>query len=91
MAITLPQAVPLGGGVTLYRGTFSHTAGAAFETFALGSARVSSLTVSSQDSGGRQEVATFSESVSGNTNTVTVNWAAPVTNGRIEVTAFAGG
>ena len=90
MAITLPRAVPLGGGMTLYSGTYSHTLGAAEETFNLGSARVLDVKVSSQDSGSNKEISKFSESVSGSTNTVTVHRLGAVTDGRIEVTAYAG-
>jgi hypothetical protein len=90
MAITLPVMVPLGGGMVLYRGSYSHTAGAAVETFNLGSARVSSISLSNMDSGGKKEQVAFSESVSGSTNTVSVLANAGVTDGRIEVVAYAG-
>lgn len=90
MAITLPRTVQLGGGVTLYSGTYAHTAGAAEETFNLGSARVQRIYLTNQDSGGRKELASFTESVSGNTNTVTVSALVGITSGRIEVEAYAG-
>ena len=93
MAITLPRAIPLGGGVTEYSGTFSHTLGAAEETFKLGSARVLSVYVSNQDAGANSEdmgSVMFTESVSGSTNTVTVHFLGGVTSGRIVVKAFAG-
>ena len=90
MAITLPSLVPLGGGHTLYRGTYSHTAGAAEETFNLGSARVARISLSNLDSGAKNELVRFSESVSGSTNTVTVHALNAVTSGRIEVEAYAG-
>lgn len=90
MAITLPRAVPVGGGVTQYSGTFTHTAGAAEETFNLGSARVLDVRVANQDSGAKLEQVRFSESVSGSTNTVTVYKQDTVADGRIIVWAFAG-
>jgi len=90
MSITLPHAYPQGGGSTTYRGTYSHTLGAAEETFTLGSARVSSIVISNQDSGAKLQNVRFSESVSGSTNTVTVHALDAVTTGRIEVRAFAG-
>ena len=93
MAVTLPRAIPFGGGRVEYSGTFSHTIGAAEETFNLGSARVLSVFVSSQDSGSRAEPyhsVGFTESVSGTTNTVTVHYLNAVTTGRIIVQTFAG-
>lgn len=90
MAITLPRVVHHGGGCSTYSGTFSHTAGAALESFALGSARVLSVRVSNLDSGAKKEIVDFSESISGSTNTVTVNKLDAVTTGRIVVEAFAG-
>lgn len=90
MAITLPRVAHKGNGQTTYSGTFSHTAGAAAETFALGSARVLSIQVHNLDSGGKKENVSFSESISGSTNTVTVQWLSGVTTGRIIVEANAG-
>lgn len=90
MAITLSLPVNLGGGRTDYIGTFTHTAGAALETFNLGSARVVSIEVSSQDANAKKELVSFSESVSGSTNTVTVNKLDAVTAGKIIVRAIAG-
>lgn len=87
MAITLPHAVPKGDGWMEYAGTYSHTVGSANETFTLGSARVFDVRVSNQDSGGNLEPAKFTESVSGNTNTVTVHRQGGVTSGRIVVLA----
>lgn len=90
MAITLPKLVPLGGGVSQLSGTYSHTVGAAEETFVLGSHRVLDVRVSSQDSGSNLEQSKFSESVSGGTNTVTVHRLGAVTSGRIVVLVNAG-
>ena len=90
MAITLPNTLQQGGGVTQYYGTYSHTVGAANETFNLGAARVLDVRVSSQDSSSNLEAAKFSESVSGATNTVTIHRQGGVTSGRIVVTAYAG-
>jgi len=90
MAITLPHPVHLGGGETIYRGTYTHTAGAANETFVLGSARVSAVLISNMDSGSKLQLVDFEESISGNTNTVTVNAVNAVSDGRILVFAYAG-
>ena len=90
MAITLPRLARHGGGQTTYSGTFTHTMGAAAETFALGNARVLSVHVSNLDSGAKNEFVSFTESISGGTNTVTVNKLDAVTTGRIVVLAYAG-
>lgn len=90
MAITLPQVIPMGGGVTRYRGAYSHTIGAAEETFTVGNGRVQSVQLANQDSGAKLQNIRFSESVSGGTNTVTVHALDAVTTGRIEVEVFRG-
>jgi hypothetical protein len=90
MAITLKDVIPLGGGKTRYTGTFTHTAGAAPETFTLGAARVENLIVTSDDAGAKKEMVTYSQSISGSTNTVTVYKLDAVTAGRIVVDAYAG-
>lgn len=90
MAITFRTTEHRGGGVTVYHGAITHTAGAAEETFKLGSARVQSLRVANMDTGAKLEQTRFSESVSGGTNTVTVHMLNTVADGRIEVVAYAG-
>ena len=90
MAITLPRVAHKGNGQTTYSGTFSHTVGTAAETFALGSARVLSIEIANLDTKGPVEIVSFSESISGSTNTVTVNRAGGVTTGRIIVETYAG-
>lgn len=90
--ITLPVAVPLGGGVMMYLGTFIHTAGAAECTFIVGNARVYDVRVTTMDSDSKSSFTTskpFSESVSGGTNTVTVYELSTIADGRIVVLAAA--
>jgi len=89
-AITLPDRIPLGGGVTMYLGTIVHTLGAAECTFALGGGRVYDVKVTTQDASSKKMVVgskPFTESVSGGTNTVTVYELDTITNGRIVVLA----
>lgn len=84
MAITLGLVIPQGGGRTIHEGTFTHTAGAAPETFTLGSGQCVNVEVNSLDAGAKKEVATFSQSGT----TVTVYKLDAVTSGRISVTVL---
>lgn len=90
--ITLPQVANLGNGVSIYMGTFIHTAGAAECTFTIGNARVYALFVTNQDTSGvfsTRLTRDFTESVSGGTNTVTVHELGTIADGRIVVIAKA--
>lgn len=90
MSITLSQVQQLGGGVTRYRGAYSHTIGAAEETFVVGNGRVQHVQIANNDASGKLQLVKFTESVSGGTNTVTVNAVDAITSGRIEVEVFRG-
>ncbi len=86
MAITLPFQRDISMGLTEYSGSFSHTVGAAEETFNLGGGgRVESCEIQNMDSGAKLQLVRVSESVSGGTNTVTVHALDAVTDGRITV------
>ena len=87
MAITLGLAsLGHGGGMSTHIGTFSHTAGAALETFSLGSGQCVAVRVANLDSGAKKEIVDFSQSGT----TVTVNKLDAVTTGRIEVDVLRG-
>jgi len=85
MAITLSKVYPEGNGRTRYSGTYTHTLGAAPETFTVGNGRVRKVEVVNFDSGAKHEITRFTESVSGGTNTVTVLRDGDVADGRIDI------
>lgn len=91
MAIDTGKTVALGGGFTMYIFDYSHTGGAANETIGVGG-RVYLAALSSQDSSGAYSAnpLRFTESVSGNINTVTIHNDAAVTAGRLVLLVSGG-
>ena len=92
MAINTGRLAQMGGGITMYMYAYTHTDGEANETIGVGAGRVFAAILSSQDSGGAYTAnpCRFTESISGNINTVTIHNSAPVTAGRLVFFVLSG-